>query len=92
MSLCHFVHVTSSNIFFSARFCFMSGEAQRDYIFAVNAYKNLIRGDNLKNLIVILTDNCSALKYALYTVFPDVSQILCMFHLNAAVRARTEEL
>ena len=92
MPLCHFAHVTSSNTFFFAGFCFMSGEAEGDYIFAVNAYKTLIRGDNLKDLDVALTDYCPALKHALYNVFPGVQQMLCMFHINAAVHGRIEEL
>jgi hypothetical protein len=91
MPLFHIAHVSPTNHFFISGLCWMSGEAEEDYGFAIQAYKDIVRYPGIKQPDVALTDYCPASKKALFELFPELSQLLCMFHINAAVKKRIDE-
>ena len=85
MPLLHFAGATSCNTYFSSAFTFLSGEAEKNYVWAVKAYNRLVR-HNIKLPNVVISDQCKALKNALSELLPSVPQILCRFHINDNIR------
>jgi hypothetical protein len=87
MPLLHIAACSATHHYFSAGFCLLSGEAESDYLWALQKFRDVVRQD-IKLPDVILTDNSSALKKALDSVFPEVPQLLCEFHINKNVESR----
>jgi hypothetical protein len=83
MPLLHFVGVTSIGRYFSAGFCFLSGEKEDDYDWAIEQFHEAFI--DIDPPQVHITDNEAALKLALKTRFPDIPQLLCMWHINKNV-------
>jgi hypothetical protein len=80
MPLLHFLGITPLNKHFSAAFCFLPGEIEADYTWAVQCFVESTLKDEKPG--VLLTDNESALKNALTILLPDVPQLLCVWHVN----------
>jgi hypothetical protein len=89
MPLLHFVGVSPIGKYFSAGFCFLSGETEEDYNWAVQQIDQIFITDSLPEAII--TDNETALKVALQTCFPDVPQLLCLWHINKNVLAKAQK-
>ena len=82
MPLMYLTCKTPLNIFFFAGFCFISGEAEEDYFWALNVFKKHIVNGDIKQSNVIITDKCKTLKNVLLTMILAVPQMLCLFHVN----------
>jgi hypothetical protein len=78
MPLLHIVGMTPANLSFTVALCFMTGETEEEYFWAMNALKDICR--NIPTAVV-LTDQCTALRNALSRVFPLWTQQLCRWHL-----------
>jgi MULE transposase domain len=88
MPLLHFVGTTAIGRYFSIAFCFLNGEKEDDYEWAINQFGNevlpTIEG-SLTGPEVIITDNDTALKTVLKYAFPETPQLLCLWHINKNV-------
>lgn len=79
MPLLHIVGTTPANLSFTVALCFMTGETEEEYFWAMNALKDMC--EDLPTGVV-LTDQCTALRNALSRVFPLWKQQLCRWHLG----------
>jgi hypothetical protein len=106
MSLLHFFGVCPTGKYFSAAFCFLSGETENDYLWALEQMTCLfphVDGHSIDEaeatgisaiLIapeVVITDNETALKNALHRELPEIPQILCIWHINQNVLAHAQK-
>jgi hypothetical protein len=105
MPLLHFLGAPTGNTF-SAAFCFLSGETEEDYVWALEQMTCLfphVDGHSVDeaeatgtNPIVIapevvITDNETALKNALRRELPEIPQLLCIWHINQNVLAHAQK-
>ena len=89
MPLLHVVGTSSTNMSFSACFCFMKGETVEDYTWALQQVKQCFSEGQLPWAIV--TDRELALMTAIGYLFPSASNILCSWHINKNIFARAKE-
>ncbi|KAI9909156.1 hypothetical protein PsorP6_014851 [Peronosclerospora sorghi] len=82
ITLIYFLEVMPIGKTVSIVMCFVAAESEPMYLLAVAKFRELVL-DNLR--IVILTDTDLSLKNALTTVYPDVPQLLCIWHINKNV-------
>ena len=68
---------TGLNTSFFIGFAFLSGEMDEDYIWALNALKDIIRAENISNPGVIVTDRELALMNAITSIFSESKHLLC---------------
>ncbi|KAF9600601.1 hypothetical protein IFM89_011130 [Coptis chinensis] len=87
--LLEIVGVTPTHKTFSAFYCLMQRETTDDFSWALEKFKLMLDG---LTPLVMLTDADAALMKALEVVFPQVTKLLCQFHINMNVvhRARKE--
>jgi hypothetical protein len=79
MPFLHIVSMSPTNLTFTVGLCFLSGETQSEYIWALQSLQDLC--GNLPTEVV-LTDQCEALRNALTIVYPNWKQQLCTWHLG----------
>jgi hypothetical protein len=77
MPFLHIVGVSNTEQNFELAYCFLLGETEVDYGFAIQQLCLLYHRYNLKPKVVI-TDKEQALKNALHMYFPGVPQLLCL--------------
>jgi transposase-like protein len=94
MPLLHFVGTTPIGKYFSIAFCFLSGEKEDDYEWAINQFGNKVL-PTVEGLLtgpeVIITDNDTALKTVLKRAFPETPQLLCLWHINKNVLTHAQK-
>jgi hypothetical protein len=81
LPLVHFVGVNCFKKSFSACFMFISKEDELQYHCAMQSFKNCF-GINPK---VFVTDKEDALRNAISVVFPEATNLLCIWHINKNV-------
>jgi hypothetical protein len=91
MPLLHFLGVLLIGKYFSAAFCFMGGETEEYYLWAINAFKDILMAGLPHSFKVAITDNEAALKNAIKAVYPDVPQLLCIWHINKNVLVHAQQ-
>jgi hypothetical protein len=82
MPLLHFIGCNSIGGHFMAAFCFMPSETQSDYYWALQHIRQLLYDPINCTPRVFLSDNEQALRSACGSVWPDVPQLLCLWHVN----------
>ena len=83
MSLLIIIGVINLNTSFYVGFCFMKSEHTKNYIWALEAVKELYKRFNLSPLSVILTDDDKAIPSAIRQVFESgTAHLLCIWHLE----------
>ena len=55
---------------------------------AIEQFNSVIRDQDLRMPNVVVTDNCRAMKNALTTIFPELPQSLCTWHISQLVQHR----
>jgi hypothetical protein len=90
MPLMHFAAPTANHNYFSTAFCLLSGETEEDYQWAIEQYQRVVRR-GLPHPDIFATDDSAALKNAIRSVFPDIPQLICMFHINKHVEQRIRD-
>ena len=60
--------------FFSSAFCFLVGESEDEYTWAIEQFNTVIREQDLRMPNVVVTDNCRAMKNALTVADNDISR------------------
>jgi transposase-like protein len=89
MPLVHFLAVTSIGATTSVAMCFVTSENEQMYRWAVDALKELVLSE--AKVQVFLSDDETALKNALRVYWPEVPQLLCVWHINMNVLAEMKD-
>jgi len=79
LPLLHILDCTNLQTFFSAGYCFLHGEKQEDYYWALSTFLHRINPSPPK---VFISDQEDALKSAALELMPEVPQILCVWHIS----------
>ena len=90
MPLLHFLGVTAINTTFSIAFCFLSAENEGMYDLGVKAFKEKVLGN--APVEVFLTDDETNLRSTLKEHFPDIPQLLCLWHVHKNVQTQAQKL
>ena len=93
MPLLHFMGVTPLGTSFSSAFCFMAAENEIQYAKAIASFIRAIYGTSSDVKIkVFLTDDESELKKALSRQLPEITQLLCVWHINKNVEKKAQDV
>ncbi|KAH1233734.1 putative protein FAR1-RELATED SEQUENCE 10 [Glycine max] len=85
------VGVTPTGMTFSAGFAYLEGERVNNLVWALERFRGLfLRNDRLP--VVIVTDRDLALVNAVKVVFPECKNLLCRFHIDKNVKAKSKSL
>ncbi|KAL5142514.1 PKS-NRPS hybrid synthetase [Glycine soja] len=85
------VGVTPTGMTFSAGFAYLEGERVNNLVWALERFQGLfLRNDRLP--VVIVTDRDLALVNAVKVVFPECKNLLCRFHIDKNVKAKSKSL
>ena len=81
MPLLNIVGITSTFHSFNSGFAFICEEKELEYTWALKAFSNVVVPT------VIVTDREKSLMNVIESVFPDASNLLCIWHVNKNVLA-----
>ncbi|KAH1189831.1 PKS-NRPS hybrid synthetase [Glycine max] len=88
LPLLDFVGMTPAGMTFSAGFAYVEGERVNNLVWALQRFRGLfLNRDALPGVIVI--DRDQALMNAVKDVFPECTNLLCIFHINKNVKAKS---
>ncbi|KAH1241341.1 Protein FAR1-RELATED SEQUENCE 5 [Glycine max] len=91
LPLLDFVGVTPTGMTFSVGFAYVEGERVNNLVWALQRFRGLfLKRDALPGVIVI--DRDQALMNAVKDVFPECTNLLCIFHINKNVKAKCKSL
>ncbi|KAH1256460.1 PKS-NRPS hybrid synthetase [Glycine max] len=91
LPLLDFVGMTPTGMTFSVGFAYMEGERVNNLVWALQRFRGLfLKRDALPGVIV--TDRDQALMNAVKDVFPECTNLLCIFHINKNVKAKCKSL
>lgn len=85
MPLLDIVGVDACQRSFCIAFAFLSGEEEKDYIWALDRLRSMYEACSARLPSVILTDRCLACMNAVSHCFPAAVSLLCLWHANKAV-------
>ena len=68
---------------------FVSSEEEPIYELVVSTFRELVIGNAY--IEVILTNNELTLRNACSTIYPDILQLLCLWHVNKNVLSKVQE-
>lgn len=91
MPLLNICGITGNNIVIQLRLVFLSGETKRDYTWALVQLRDLIAQHMIQEPISIVTDRELALIKCIKTFFPSARHLLCRWHVNMNVLAKTKK-
>ena len=78
MPLLHFIGLSGVGKSFSIGFCFLQSEVKESYVWALTSFQNCFE----KLPQVFVTDHENALINAAAYVFPQIPNLICIWHLN----------
>lgn len=85
MPLLDIIGVNTCQRSFYIAFAFLSGEAEEDYIWALDRLRSMYELCGTRPLSIILIDRCTAYINAVSRCFPSAISLLCLWHANKAV-------
>ena len=89
--LLDFVGVTPTRMTFSVGFAYLEGERLNNMVWALERFQGLfLRHDAFPEVIV--TDKDLALMNAMKIVFTDCTNLLCKFHIDKNIKAKSKSL
>ena len=77
--------VTAINTTFYVAFCFLSSEYTEDYVWMLRQLRGLYENLHIPPPKVAVTDREQALISALWVVYPEVTLVLCLWHVQKSV-------
>ena len=86
MPMLNVVGVTATYETFNAGFVLLSGETEKEYVWALEAFSTVVRP------ALVVTDRELALINAISTAWPGTVNILCTWHVNKTVLATFSKL
>ncbi|KAL5149610.1 Protein FAR1-RELATED SEQUENCE 5 [Glycine soja] len=91
LPLLDFIGMTPTGMTFSAGFAYVEGERVNNLVWALQRFRGLfLKRDALPGVIV--TDRDQTLMNAVKDVFPECTNLLCIFHINKNVKAKCKSL
>ena len=90
MPLLNICAITGNNMVVQMGLAFLSGEKEEDYNWAIDQLKDIIHQNTIEEPVSLVTDRDLALMRCLDTRFPLVSHILCCWHVNMNILAKTK--
>jgi hypothetical protein len=91
MPLLNICAITGNNMVIQVGLVFLSSEKEADYTWAVNYLRGLMAENTIKEPYSIVTDRELALIRALKSQFPNSQHLLCRWHVNMNVLAKTRQ-
>ncbi|CZS93089.1 uncharacterized protein RCO7_11158 [Rhynchosporium graminicola] len=91
MPLLNICGITGNNMVIQLGLVFLSGETERDYTWALLQLRDLIAQHMIQEPISIVTDRELALIKCIETLFPSTRYLLCRWHVNMNVLAKTKK-
>src|ERR1051326_3709408 len=88
LPLLHIIGSTNMSTYFTIGFCFIRVEEQLDYFWALSAFKNKTQAPTPR---IFVSDDEDALKNAARDLWPSVTQLLCVWHVNKNVLTKAQE-
>lgn len=89
MPLLHIIGLSPSNSSYSIAFCFMQNEQEESYKWTLQTFFSWL--DPLPFSPVICTDRDLALVGAIKSIYPKSLHLLCVWHINKNVLAKTKQ-
>ncbi|KAK9166761.1 hypothetical protein Scep_001952 [Stephania cephalantha] len=90
MPLLEIVGITSTHLTFSVGFAFISSETHANYVWALENLRSIL--DGWPKPDVFVTDRELGLISAIEEVCPSSSHLLCSWHINKVVLAKTKKM
>jgi transposase-like protein len=87
MPLLNICAVTGNRKTVQVALCFLSGEKEADYDWAMAHFRKLIEDNNISEPVSVVTDRELALMNSLDLQFPKSNHILCTWHVNMNILA-----
>jgi len=91
MPLLNICGITGGNKVFQARLVFLSRETESDYNWAMSCLQKVMHNHKIPQPLSIVTDRELALIKCLETWFPESRHLLCRWHVNMNVLAKTKK-
>jgi transposase-like protein len=91
MPLLNICAITGNNMVIQVGLVFLSSEKEADYIWATTYLRELMAENTIKEPYAIVTDRELALIRALKAQFPNSQHLLCRWHVNMNVLAKTRQ-
>jgi transposase-like protein len=92
MPLLNICAVTGNKKTVQIGLCFLSGEKEHNYAWAITAFREFLAKYNISDPITIVTDRELALMNCLDSAFPNSTHILCIWHVNMNILANCRKL
>jgi histone-lysine N-methyltransferase SETD2 len=89
MPLLHIIGLSPSNSSFSIAFCFMQNEQEESYKWTLQTFFSWL--NPLPFPPVLCTDRDLALLGAIKAIYPKSPHLLCVWHINKNVLAKTKQ-
>jgi hypothetical protein len=90
MPLFNICALTGNNLVIQVGLAFMSGEKKEDYIWVMEQLREVMVKEGILEPEVMVTDRELALMTTIDTIFPSTYHILCRWHVNMNVVAKTK--
>ena len=91
MALLNICAITGANKVVQVGLVFLRRETEADYNWALNYIRNIMAQNSIEEPVSIVTDRELALIKSLNTSFPSSQHLLCRWHVNMNVLARTKQ-
>jgi len=92
MALFNIIGTTPCNKTFEIGFCFVAHENEPDYGFPLKAFRGILDNQHIQYPSIALTDNEDALMNTLSNVFPNMVNLLYIWHINKNIRSHCRRL
>src|SRR4051794_6624192 len=87
MPLLNICSITGNRKTVQTALCFLSGEREPDYMWAMECFQKLMSDNNISEPKSWVTDRELALMRCLDKLFPDANHLLCTWHVNMNILA-----
>jgi len=91
MPLLNICAISRNNKVIQLRLAFLLGETKGDYTWAIRQLRNIMATSSIQEPVSIITDRELALINCIDTLFPELTHLLCRWHVNINVLAKTKK-
>lgn len=92
LPLLNIIAMTNMNTVLPIAQCWLPGEKEEDFVWALDQLKCMMESYGISEPSIILTDRALACMNALDVKFPDVPSLVCRWHMNRNVLAKTRTI
>jgi transposase-like protein len=91
MPLLNICVITRNNKVVQVALSFLSDETENSYNWALEQFQEIMAANNINKPLSIVTDREIALMNSIDMIFPESTHILCRWHVNMNVLAKTKK-